>query len=493
MSQILISIFIGIIITIFFSKSSGDKTKVDKGFSFNYFQLTYRRKLIRTLKSIPILIFVLLIIYFLLDWETSMKSFLTFFFIAILVFQLIYNYIMWKKEERHCEQCGHENDKGDNFCEECGSPLKSDNIPLFDFNSDRDIKGRRKTWAFAIIAFGVLLLITYKVFGDDVPDGISKEHYKEFVDSYELYEERVEKYNGAVIFDVGMEDFDGDEELLVGDIRENAAEDRGKRENGEKGIFTEKEKQLYDDFNTLYSVKGAFQTLDKELNLETPKEKYGDPIQASIDLEKRIIDNLELDKKSITAELQEEQADDSQDADKKEKNRESEQPDDKERRQENEDPHSKPDINDGIDDNHSFEKPYESEDDSETDWDETEFLNESLEQMNEALNEVQNINDELMSFELDEDNAKDKLQDLERIMGELEEMTQDPEDNDHLDKEEIEDINHILKGSEEIIDKEEQLIEESQNNDVVSTDTIRKIQSDISDMISDVNSMKSLE
>ncbi len=62
---------------------------VDKGFCLSYFKLSYRRKAVRTIWFTP----VLLVIYY---------ASLPFFVICglILLVQLVYNLVMWRKLER---------------------------------------------------------------------------------------------------------------------------------------------------------------------------------------------------------------------------------------------------------------------------------------------------------------------------------------------------------------------------------------------------------
>ena len=78
-----------------------NKEKVDKGFVFAYYKLSYRRKLIRTLWSVPLIILCLIIIYKLADW--SQIEFILFSGILIIgiVMQFCYVFAKWKKYERH--------------------------------------------------------------------------------------------------------------------------------------------------------------------------------------------------------------------------------------------------------------------------------------------------------------------------------------------------------------------------------------------------------
>ena len=73
--------------------------KVDKGFEFFYFNLSYRRKFIRTLWLSPLAIFSVYYVY------VKMQSFkiaavVGLVLIIIDAVQLWYNYHKWKNEEK---------------------------------------------------------------------------------------------------------------------------------------------------------------------------------------------------------------------------------------------------------------------------------------------------------------------------------------------------------------------------------------------------------
>ena len=72
--------------------------KVDKGFQLIYWKLSYRRKFIRTLWTIPIFIISIGIIVFLGDGIVVSKI-MPIILIILFILQIIYNYIKWKKEE----------------------------------------------------------------------------------------------------------------------------------------------------------------------------------------------------------------------------------------------------------------------------------------------------------------------------------------------------------------------------------------------------------
>ncbi|UXH43270.1 hypothetical protein N5C46_16445 [Rossellomorea vietnamensis] len=74
--------------------------RTDKGFEWYYFNLTYRRKMIRTLWMTPLV----LVLYFLLRFiGLDLMYTLIFVGVGLLshILQLAYNYHMWNKYERN--------------------------------------------------------------------------------------------------------------------------------------------------------------------------------------------------------------------------------------------------------------------------------------------------------------------------------------------------------------------------------------------------------
>ncbi|WP_315120813.1 hypothetical protein [uncultured Clostridium sp.] len=72
--------------------------KVDEGFELIYWNLSYRRKFIRTLWMIPFCTAVLVFIWF-INSNSVMNTILTTFCIVVFLIQLIYTYSRWKKDE----------------------------------------------------------------------------------------------------------------------------------------------------------------------------------------------------------------------------------------------------------------------------------------------------------------------------------------------------------------------------------------------------------
>ena len=95
-----IPIVAALLVTIILSVIFRGSDKVDKGFKLNYFKLSYRRKLIRTLISVPVIILALIVIYSYTEWSMATNVLLGLLFFTIYLVQLIYNYFMWKQNEK---------------------------------------------------------------------------------------------------------------------------------------------------------------------------------------------------------------------------------------------------------------------------------------------------------------------------------------------------------------------------------------------------------
>lgn len=78
-----------------------NKEKVDKGLTFAYVKLSYRRKMIRTLWSLPLMIPVLLLLNFSVALDSYEIQFLSLSFVFLFFIQLAYNYYKWKKNENN--------------------------------------------------------------------------------------------------------------------------------------------------------------------------------------------------------------------------------------------------------------------------------------------------------------------------------------------------------------------------------------------------------
>lgn len=137
-------------------------------------------------------------------------------------------------------------------------------------------------------------------------EGISKKYYDTFVNSYKLYEERMQKHNGQFVDSNGdIIDFFHIGVFEDSDIVEVSKEDSKRKVNGEDTVLTEKEAQLKDDFLSLYFLNHLeFFPDDMRKSIIEMTPEYADSIEATIKLEEKIIDTLKLDKKSITESLQ---------------------------------------------------------------------------------------------------------------------------------------------------------------------------------------------
>lgn len=99
MLDIVMPIIIAGIIVIVLSVVFRNKKKTDKGFQFNYFALSYRRKMIRTMLNIPIIVIMLLFLKYIVNWSVRTTLLIGLILFIALFGQIIYNYMMWKKVE----------------------------------------------------------------------------------------------------------------------------------------------------------------------------------------------------------------------------------------------------------------------------------------------------------------------------------------------------------------------------------------------------------
>ena len=96
---ILRPVFISLLFSLLLSKLYDKKEKRDKGYSFCYWGLSYRRKLIRTLWMIPVGIIVMYFFY--ITFQSYLLTCVVGTVLGIvLLIQVIYNYKKWKAEEQ---------------------------------------------------------------------------------------------------------------------------------------------------------------------------------------------------------------------------------------------------------------------------------------------------------------------------------------------------------------------------------------------------------
>jgi len=74
--------------------NNNDDNKVDKGLEFCYWNLSYRRKFIRTLCFLPFCLILILKVWFSYD-NRVLNIIITIFIITTFLLQLAYNYIKW--------------------------------------------------------------------------------------------------------------------------------------------------------------------------------------------------------------------------------------------------------------------------------------------------------------------------------------------------------------------------------------------------------------
>ncbi|PBB05584.1 hypothetical protein [Salimicrobium humidisoli] len=97
--NIIIPIISTVVVITMFSFAYKNKQKVDEGFKVNYFSLSYRRKMIRTLMTSPFMLLAITGVLLLLDSDSFTKILFTSFLLMVFVIQFVYNYYMWKKKE----------------------------------------------------------------------------------------------------------------------------------------------------------------------------------------------------------------------------------------------------------------------------------------------------------------------------------------------------------------------------------------------------------
>ncbi|MEG0737493.1 MAG: hypothetical protein RR441_11525 [Longicatena sp.] len=97
--SVIILIVIGFGISGIFSLLYRNKVKVDNGFAFVYYRLSYRKRMIRTLWNFPIIILVLISINIFTDLQIYENVIIFVLFLSLLLLQLAYNYYKWKIDE----------------------------------------------------------------------------------------------------------------------------------------------------------------------------------------------------------------------------------------------------------------------------------------------------------------------------------------------------------------------------------------------------------
>ncbi|KOS69852.1 hypothetical protein AEA09_12725 [Lysinibacillus contaminans] len=76
-----------------------NKEKVDNGFEFIYYRLSYRKKMMRTLWNLPLIFLALISINIFADLQIYENLIIFILFLSGFFLQLFYNFYRWKKEE----------------------------------------------------------------------------------------------------------------------------------------------------------------------------------------------------------------------------------------------------------------------------------------------------------------------------------------------------------------------------------------------------------
>lgn len=99
---VVITIVFNIVMALVYRK----KKKVDQDFQFNYYKLSYRRRLKRLVVGAPIVLVAIIALY--LFSVVSLDVFITFlsFVLVGLAIEITYNYRKWTKEERDIDNFG---------------------------------------------------------------------------------------------------------------------------------------------------------------------------------------------------------------------------------------------------------------------------------------------------------------------------------------------------------------------------------------------------
>lgn len=96
---VFLSVLIGVSVVLLFS--SRGKQKTDKGFQFVYYKLSYRRRMVRDLITLPFALLFAVSFFYMADIRDS-RTFIAFavLFTVIYMAFFAYNWIMWKRHEQ---------------------------------------------------------------------------------------------------------------------------------------------------------------------------------------------------------------------------------------------------------------------------------------------------------------------------------------------------------------------------------------------------------
>lgn len=95
----IIPIVIGLGVSGIFLFYNRKKDKVDQGFVFAYHKLSYRRKMMRTLWSLPLILLVHIQINLFVNLQNYENLIIFILFLSVFLLQLSYNFYRWRKDE----------------------------------------------------------------------------------------------------------------------------------------------------------------------------------------------------------------------------------------------------------------------------------------------------------------------------------------------------------------------------------------------------------
>jgi Ca2+/Na+ antiporter len=97
---LIVNLCIVLVLSAFMSYITRNGKKKDKGFILSYYELSHRRKVIRTLWELPFLILLLTLMFFFTDIETIYMLSLSALLFLLFIGQFCYNYHKWKQKEK---------------------------------------------------------------------------------------------------------------------------------------------------------------------------------------------------------------------------------------------------------------------------------------------------------------------------------------------------------------------------------------------------------
>ncbi|WP_336989921.1 hypothetical protein [Bacillus infantis] len=97
---LIVNLCIVLVLSAFMSYITRNGKKKDKGFILSYYELSHRRKVIRTLGELPFLILLLTLMFFFTDIEAIYMLSLSALLFLLFIGQFCYNYYKWKQTEK---------------------------------------------------------------------------------------------------------------------------------------------------------------------------------------------------------------------------------------------------------------------------------------------------------------------------------------------------------------------------------------------------------